>query len=49
LFEDRQASDYDVVGTMTEAEACQDVDDAEKIVAAVAAYLEAAEGIDSGP
>jgi len=43
LFEDRQAGDYDVVGTMTEAEARQDVEDAEKIVAAIADYLESAE------
>lgn len=49
LFEDRQTGDYDVLGTMTEAEARKDVEDAKKIVDSVRDYLESTERVPSDP
>ena len=40
LFEDRQSGDYDLPGVISEDEARADLVSAEKIVNAVAAYLE---------
>jgi hypothetical protein len=39
LFENRQSGDYDVVSTITEIEARQDIADAQRIIEAVRALL----------
>lgn len=38
LFEDRQSRDYDILPEITEAEARQDVEDAQQIVEAIRRY-----------
>lgn len=40
LFEDRQSGDYDVLSTLTEQDARQDVDYAANIIDAIKTYLE---------
>ena len=40
LFEDRQSGDYDIVHTLTQEEARQEVDDARRVVEAVSLYLQ---------
>lgn len=46
LFENRQSGDYDVLPGVTEAEARQDVADAERIVLAIRRLLSVPPGAD---
>src|SRR5262252_7285450 len=46
LFENRQSGDYDVLPGVTEAEARQDIADAQRIVKAVRCFLSPPPGVD---
>jgi uncharacterized protein (UPF0332 family) len=45
LFENRQSGDYDVLPGVTEAEARQDVADAQRIIEAIRSFLSSPPGV----